>query len=111
MFPLILLFCLIGSYSVNGNQEEIIIMIFFGILGYLMRKFEYEAAPLVFALVLSGLIENALRQSLLMSHGSFTIFFARPISLVFMTIGLALFVFPMLPFVKRKTPANDADKP
>jgi len=110
MFPLILLFCLIGSYSVEGNQEEIILMIFFGVLGYLMRKFEYEAAPLIFALVLSSLIENALRQSLLMSHGSFAIFFTRPISLVFMIIGLALFVLPMLPFVKRKTLPRDGDE-
>jgi putative tricarboxylic transport membrane protein len=102
LFPLILLFCLIGAYSVNNNNEEVVIMILFGVIGYLMRKFDYEAAPLIFALVLSPLFENALRQSLLMSNGSFAIFFTRPISLSFMVIGIALFLLPMLPFVKRK---------
>jgi putative tricarboxylic transport membrane protein len=107
MFPLILLFCLIGAYSLENSHEEIIMMIFFGVLGYLMRKFKYEAAPLVFALVLSSLIENALRQSLLMSHGSFAIFFTRPIALVFMIIGITLFLLPMLPFIKRKRFSED----
>ena len=102
LFPLIILFCLIGAYSVNNNIEEVLIMIVFGGVGYLMRKFDYEAAPLIFALVLSPLFENALRQSLLMSQGSFTIFFTRPISLTFMVLGIVLFILPMLPFLKRK---------
>jgi putative tricarboxylic transport membrane protein len=108
LFPLILLFCLIGAYSVNNNSEEVLIMILFGILGYLMRKFDYEAAPLIFALVLSPLFENALRQSLLMSQGSFAIFFSSPISLFFMIIGITLFVLPMLPFIKRRVIKEDS---
>ena len=102
LFPLIILFCLIGAYSVNNNIDEVLIMILFGGIGYLMRKFDYEAAPLIFALVLSPLFENALRQSLLMSRGSFGIFFTRPISLVFMVIGILLFVLPMFPLIKRR---------
>lgn len=102
LFPLIILFCLIGAYSVNNNVEEVLIMIIFGGIGYLMRKFDYEAAPLIFALVLSPLFENALRQSLLMSQGSFAIFFTRPISLVFMGIGIILFALPMVPLIKRR---------
>lgn len=102
LFPLIILFCLIGAYSVNNNVEEVLIMIIFGGIGYLMRKFNYEAAPLIFALVLSPLFENALRQSLLMSQGSFAIFFTRPISLVFMGVGIILFVLPMFPLIKRR---------
>ena len=108
LFPLILLFCLIGAYSVNNNSEEVVIMIVFGVIGYLIRKFDYEAAPLIFALVLSPLFENALRQSLLMSNGSFAIFFTRPISLAFMVTGLILFLLPMLPFVKRKVVREEA---
>jgi putative tricarboxylic transport membrane protein len=102
LFPLILLFCLIGAYSVNNNVEEVLIMIIFGGVGYLLRKFDYEAAPLIFALVLSPLFENALRQSLLMSQGSFTIFFTRPIALVFMVAGIVLFILPLLPFIHRR---------
>jgi CheY-like chemotaxis protein len=60
LFPLIILFCIVGVYSLNNNVIEIIIMIIFGILGYFMKKFDYEAAPLVFALVLGPMLENTL---------------------------------------------------
>lgn len=102
LFPLILLFCIIGSYSLNGNVWEIFIMIIFGIIGILMRKFKYEPAPLVFALVLGPLMENAFRQSLLMSEGSFSIFFTRPISLTLLIPGIVLFIIPLLPWFSRK---------
>lgn len=103
LFPLILLFCLIGVYSLNNNIWEIIIMVVFGILGYLMRKFKYEPAPFMFALVLSPIMENALRQSLLMSEGGFGIFFSRPISLGFMIAGFILFAMPAMPWSKRRS--------
>lgn len=102
LFPLILLFCLIGVYSLNNNYEEIIIMVIFGIFGYLMKKFKYEAAPLVFALVLCPILENAFRQSLMISYGSLTIFFTRPISLGFMITGIILFTLPIVTSVRKK---------
>jgi putative tricarboxylic transport membrane protein len=102
LFPIIILLCMIGSYSLNDNYQEVIIMVIFGIVGYLIRKLEYEPAPLVFALILSGLIENTLRQSLLMSHGSFLIFFTRPISLGFMIVAIVLVAFPIFSSFKRK---------
>jgi putative tricarboxylic transport membrane protein len=102
LFPIILLFCLIGAYSLNNDVWEIIIMVFFGIVGYLMRKFKYEAAPFVFALVLSPMFENSFRQSLLMSEGSFSIFFTRPISCLLMVTGIVLFSISASPWLKRK---------
>jgi putative tricarboxylic transport membrane protein len=102
LFALILLFCLVGSYSLNNNLEEVVIMILFGVFGYIMRKFEYEAAPLVFGLVLSTIFENALRQSLRMSYGSFTIFFLRPISLTLMVIGISLFILSIFSTFRRR---------
>jgi putative tricarboxylic transport membrane protein len=102
LFPLILLFCVIGAYSLNNNSVEIIIMVAFGIFGYLMKKFRYEAAPLIFALVLCPILENAFRQSLMMSYGDLTIFFSRPISLGFMITGIILFVFPIVTSVRKK---------
>jgi putative tricarboxylic transport membrane protein len=102
LFPIILLFCMIGVYGVNSNLWEIIIMIVFGIIGYLMRKFKYEAAPFVFAFILGRLMEESLRQSLLMSEGSFGIFFTRPISCILIVIGIFLFSIPALPWFKRK---------
>jgi putative tricarboxylic transport membrane protein len=95
LFPLILLFCVIGSYSLNNNIEEVLIMIAFGIFGYLMKKFEYEPAPLILAMVLSPMMEPALRQSLLVSHGSFLIFFTRPISVTLLSIAIILLIFPI----------------
>jgi putative tricarboxylic transport membrane protein len=84
LFPLILLFCLIGAYTVSNKIVDIYIMIFFGVLGYLFRKYRYEAAPLILAFVLGPMLEDALRQSLLMSEGDARIFFSRPISGVLM---------------------------
>ena len=102
LFPLILLFCLIGVYSLNSNFWEIIIMSIFGVIGYLMRKFRYEAPPFIFALVLGPIMENGVRQSLLMSEGSFSIFFTRPISCVLLAAGLILFSIPVLPWIKKR---------
>jgi len=102
LFPLILLFCLIGVYSLNKNIWDIVVMVIFGIVGYLMRKFKYEASPFVFALVLSAIMENSFRQSLLMSEGSFCIFFTRPISCALMIAGFLLFSLQALPWLKRR---------
>lgn len=96
LFPLILLVCLVGVYSLNGSLVEMIIMILMGIVGYLMKKFGYEAAPLVLAIVLGGMMEPALRRSLIMSDGSFTIFFTRPISLVLILVAAAFLLSPLI---------------
>jgi putative tricarboxylic transport membrane protein len=90
LFPLILLFCLIGAYSINSNGFDVLVMVIFGIVGYLFRKFEYEAAPLILAFVLGPLLELNLRQSLILSSGSFLIFFSRPISAVAVSISVIL---------------------
>jgi putative tricarboxylic transport membrane protein len=102
LFPLILLFCLIGVYSVNYRAFEVQLMIIFGVLGYLMKKFRYEAAPLVLAYVLGPMMEISLRQSLTISNGSFGIFFTRPISMIGMGIALLIIISPMLPWIKEK---------
>ena len=107
LFPLILLFCLIGSYSLNNNVVEVAIMILFGIVGFLMKKFEYEGAPMILAFVLSPLMENALRQSLIMSHGSFTIFVTRPIALFFFAGAIFLLFSPLIPGLKKRPKGGD----
>jgi putative tricarboxylic transport membrane protein len=88
--PLILLFCILGAYSLNSSLWDISLMIFFGILGYFMRKSGYEGAPMILALVIGRMFENAFRQSLLLSDGSFTIFFTRPISAVLLLVSFSL---------------------
>jgi putative tricarboxylic transport membrane protein len=67
-----------------------------------MKKFEYEAAPLILAMVLGPMMENSLRQSLIMANGSAAIFFTRPISLTVALLVLVLLILPMLPWVKKK---------
>jgi putative tricarboxylic transport membrane protein len=105
LFPLILLFCLIGAYSLSFATFDILVMIVFGIIGYLMKKTDYEGAPLILALVLGNLFENALRQSLMLSDGSFRIFFSRPIAAVFLWVAIALLIIPILPWLKKRRPA------
>jgi len=96
LFPILLLLCIIGSYSMNHNTFDVMIMIIFGVLGYLFRKFKYEMAPFVIAFVLGPLLENALRQSLLISCGSISIFFERPISVSFLILAFFLLLLPII---------------
>ncbi len=102
LMPLILLFCLIGAYSVTNSTFDVLLMVFFGGVGYLMRKFGYEAAPLVLAFVMGPLLELNLRQSLLISGGSFAIFITRPISGVTLGIAFLLLLSNIFPYIKRR---------
>jgi len=101
LFPLIILFCLIGSYSINNSSVDVLIMLVFGVIGYLMKKLSLEAAPMVLAFVLGPMLETALRQSLIKSKGSFSIFFTRPISAVCLILAIGLLIMPMLPWFRR----------
>ena len=108
LFPLIILFCLIGVFSVRNNAADIVIMFVFGVVGYLMRKFHYQAAPLVLALVLGPMLEEAFRQSLITSRGSFAIFFTRPISVGFLIVAFILLVIPIIT-MRKKVPVDEED--
>jgi len=81
LYPAIILLCMIGSFSINNNVFDVFIMIIFGVIGYLLRKFDYEPAPLLLAFVLGPMFEVNLRRSLLLSQGSFGIFLERPLAL------------------------------
>ncbi|MDD5169982.1 MAG: tripartite tricarboxylate transporter permease, partial [Syntrophales bacterium] len=102
LFPLILLFCLIGVYSVSSSVFDIYIMLIFGIVGYLMKKFEYEGAPMILAFVLGPLMEHNLRKALITSQGDFSIFFTRPLAAVSLIIAMILLVSPMIPWLRKK---------
>ena len=102
LFPLILLFCLIGVYSIGNSIFDIYVMILFGVLGYLMRKLGYEPAPLVLAFVLGPMMENNLRKALILSDGSFSIFVERPLSLACLIIALVLLGSAILPALRAR---------
>jgi putative tricarboxylic transport membrane protein len=111
LFPLILLFCLVGAYSVANTVFDIYVMLAFGALGYGMKKLRYEGAPLVLAFVLGPLLENNLRKSLILSQGDFAIFVTRPIAAVCLAIALFLLVSPLVPALARRrarVPVEDA---
>jgi putative tricarboxylic transport membrane protein len=95
LYVLIVMFCQIGAYSVNNNVADVLLVNIFGLVGYLMKRYEFEAAPLILGLVLGPMFENSLRRSLLMSGGSPWIFFQRPISAVFLVVALALLFSPL----------------
>src|SRR5574341_449068 len=100
--PLIVVVCAVGSYAVHNSMIDIWYMLIFGVIGYVFKKLDYPLAPLVLALVLGDLAENALRQSLIMSQGSLLIFFTRPIAGVISAVAVFFFVLPVItPYWRR----------
>jgi putative tricarboxylic transport membrane protein len=102
IFPLILLLCLIGVYTLNNNAYEILIMLIFGAVGYLMRKTGFEAAPFCFAMVIGPIMETNFRQALIQSRGGFGIFLSRPISGTLMAATFVLLVIHLFPRIAKK---------
>lgn len=100
--PIILVTCLIGAYSSQFNTGEVFIMISAGGLGYLLRKIDFDTAPMVLALVLGPQIEVALRQSLNITRGNIYIFFQRPIALVFMIAILISLFSPLIKVIYKR---------
>src|SRR3989338_2992335 len=94
--PLIIAICAVGSYAVHNSMIDIWYMLIFGVLGYVFKKLDYPLAPLVLALVLGDLSENALRQSLIMSQGSLAIFFTRPTAAAITAVALFFFALPVI---------------
>jgi putative tricarboxylic transport membrane protein len=100
LFPIILLLMLIGGYSLNNSTFDIYVMLIFGILGYLFRKFDFEPTPLILAFCLGTMMENNFRLSLISSGGSFLIFL-RPIPAAAFGIGLVLILSELLPRIRK----------
>ena len=94
--PVIFILCVVGGFVPTLDMHDVWLMLIFGLVGYMMRKLNYPMAPAVLAIVLGPLAEPALRQSLLISGGSFSIFFNRPFSAVIMVFAVVLLVLPLL---------------
>ncbi len=101
LYPSILLFCVLGVYAVNNSVLDIWIMAVMGLLGYLLRKFDFETAPMVLGLVLAPMLEMSLRQSLAMSRGNYLIFIERPIAGTMLLVAFALLVLGLKPLLRR----------
>jgi putative tricarboxylic transport membrane protein len=92
----VVLFAVVGAYSLNNNPRDVVIMLVFGVLGFAMKRLDYSAAGLILGLVLGPLAEKSLRQSLSLSLGDWSIFFTRPISGVLMVLALSALLLPLL---------------
>jgi len=99
LYPAILCFCILGVYSVASSVVDVWIMLGMGGLGYILRKFGYDLAPIALGLVLAPMLELSLRQSLAMSGGSFGIFFERPIAVTMFVIAGVLILLALKPLV------------
>ncbi len=97
--PIIFILCMVGGYAPTQDIHDVWLMFAFGVVGYLMRKLDYPMAPAVLAIVLGPMTEASMRQSLLMSGGSFAIFFQRPMSGVIMTVALLLIFLPVFKII------------
>src|SRR5436190_11372341 len=90
--PLIVIICTVGAYSVSNSYLDVVLMMGFGVLGYLFKKLHYPLAPLVLAIVIGDKAEDAFRQSMLMSRGSLSIFFAIRLVSVLVLLAFGIIV-------------------
>lgn len=96
LYTLILTFCIIGAYSVHNSIFDVGLTLVFGLLGYFFKKLDIPLAPMILTVILGPLMERALRQSLEMSRGDFTIFFSRPISVGLLALAAILVVTSLM---------------
>ncbi len=101
MYPIILVCSILGVYAVNSSVVDVWIMLGTGVLGYVLRKLDFETAPIVLGLVLAPMMELSLRQSLAMSAGHYAIFVTRPISVTLLAVGVILVALALRPLVSR----------
>jgi putative tricarboxylic transport membrane protein len=98
---IILVFLVVGSYSINNSTIDVMVMIAFGIVGLFFRRLDIPLAPLVLTLILGPFMEESLRQSLELSLGEFSIFFTRPISLTLLVLAAVIFLVPLVRYLLR----------
>ncbi len=97
--PVIVVICAIGAYTVHNNMFDVVMMLVFGVVGYLFKKLKYPLAPLVLALVLGDMAESSFRQSMLLSGGSISIFWANGLVASIITLALGLLYWPLMSLV------------
>ena len=95
IFPCVLMFCIVGVYALNSSLTDVWVMLFFGVMGYLLSKFNFPIAPLLIGFILSPLFEKNFRRALILSDGDFKIFFSSPLCWAFWAVT-AISVFYIL---------------
>ncbi len=106
--PLIIIFCIVGTYAVRNSIFDVAIMFAFGVLGYFFEKAKYPLAPIVLGLVLGPIAEVHFRRAMEMSNGDLSIFFTRPISLIMILLAVISFIVPFIKLWRKKQKGKDA---
>jgi putative tricarboxylic transport membrane protein len=99
IFPVVAPMCVVGAFALNNSMFDVQVMLVFGVLGYLMRKFDFPLAPMIITFILGAQFESSLGQSLIIGDGSLGIFLHRPIALVFIALAAVVLILGM----RRKT--------
>jgi putative tricarboxylic transport membrane protein len=102
LLPLILLFCMTGTYAVGGNLFDLWVMVVFGILGLLLQRYGYPVAPIVLGLILGPMLETHFRRALIISRGDYGIFLARPIAAGLLAVAAVYLMLPVLSWAWRR---------
>lgn len=109
--PVIVVVCAIGAYTVNNSMFDVVMMLVFGVLGYLFKKLQYPLAPLVLALVLGDMAEASFRQAMLLSQGEMSIFWSNPLVGSITGLALVLLVWPLVSSLKSRAGGGDRGQP
>ncbi len=109
--PTVVLICSVGVYSIKNNVTDVVMMLVFGVMGYVLRKLDFELGPLLLAFVLGGILEKSLSQALLIANGNFAVFVTRPISAAFLALVVATAVVPLFLPLMRRMKARRTDGP
>ena len=102
LFPAILFFCCIGTYSINNSLDDIYITAVFGLVGYLFLRLDMEPAPLLLGFILGPMLEENFRRAMLLSRGSFSAFVNRPISATLLSVIGVLVVWQLVAFFRAR---------
>ena len=97
LYPCILVFCIIGIYTVNNSVTDVWLTVAFAVFGYILYKFDCEPAPLVLGFILGPLMEENLRRTMTMARGDVTVFVSRPISAVLLALAVFIILLVVLP--------------
>jgi TctA family transporter len=102
LFPAIVVFCCIGTYTLNNNAFDVYMTAAFAVVGYLFYKLSCEPAPLLLGFILGPMMEENLRRALLLSRGDWSVFVTRPLSAVLLAMAALLLIVVLMPSIKKK---------
>jgi len=102
LFPMIIVFCVVGIYSLNNSPFDVAMTALFGVVGYWLIKHDFEPAPMLLGFILGPLMEENLRRAMLIARGDATVFLTRPLSASLLVLALILLVIAVVPSIRKR---------